>query len=49
MQWQHTLLPGAAATRGFSAERNSEAYLQTHPVAPRQPKLHRLIARFKYS
>ena len=45
MQWQHTLAPGAAATRGSIAEANSLACLQTHPAAPRQPLLQRLIAR----
>ena len=49
MQWQHTLSPGAAATRGSIAEANSLEYLQTHPAAPRQPQLQRLIERVKYS
>ena len=49
MQWQHTLLPGAEATRGSIAEANSLEYLQTHPAAPRQPQLQRLRARVKYS
>ena len=48
MQWQHTLAPGAAAIRGSIAEINSEAYVQTHPVMPRQPCAQRLIARLKY-
>ena len=48
MQWQHTLAPGAEATRGSIAEVNSASCLKTHPAAPRQPPLQRLIPRVWY-